>query len=144
MGALLKIIGLVMLLVGLVVAIAGIADGAVGGLLFGVALALIGGYALIAGSKEESGSGGGSMAATIGSQAKVCPDCAEQVNSAARKCRFCGFTFDEATIPVVPPAKPVFLAPRSCPTCARPMVPRAERGSRTWRCFNCGLEVNRE
>jgi len=25
--------------------------------------------------------------------AKVCPDCAEQVRPAARKCRFCGFRF---------------------------------------------------
>jgi Uncharacterised protein family UPF0547 len=29
---------------------------------------------------------------------KMCPDCAEQVRSAARKCRFCGHRFAESTV----------------------------------------------
>lgn len=28
---------------------------------------------------------------------KTCPDCAEQVRYAARKCRFCGYSFEQAT-----------------------------------------------
>jgi hypothetical protein len=30
---------------------------------------------------------------------KTCTDCAETVNAAARKCRFCGFSFD-TSVPV--------------------------------------------
>ena len=29
---------------------------------------------------------------------KTCPDCAEEVRVAARKCRFCGFTFDASAV----------------------------------------------
>lgn len=29
------------------------------------------------------------------SDVKICPDCAEQVPAAARKCRFCGYRFDD-------------------------------------------------
>ena len=43
---------------------------------------------------------------------KVCPDCAEKVRSAARKCRYCGYRFDRelqqpdsvASAPDVPPS----------------------------------------
>lgn len=31
---------------------------------------------------------------TTGPASKVCPDCAEEVKAAARKCRFCGYRFD--------------------------------------------------
>src|SRR5205809_7852643 len=30
---------------------------------------------------------------------KTCPDCAEEVRSAARKCRFCGYLFEPADKP---------------------------------------------
>lgn len=29
---------------------------------------------------------------------KACPDCAEDVRAAARKCRFCGYTFENASV----------------------------------------------
>jgi rubredoxin len=29
---------------------------------------------------------------------KVCPDCAEEVRIAARKCRFCGFVFENSVV----------------------------------------------
>ena len=37
-------------------------------------------------------------------ETKVCPDCAEEVLAAARKCRFCGYRFDA---PPPPPPRPV-------------------------------------
>jgi len=36
-------------------------------------------------------------------QLKGCPDCAERVQRAARKCRFCGFEFPEAEAAIEPP-----------------------------------------
>lgn len=41
---------------------------------------------------------------------KTCPECAESVQEAARKCRFCGYRFD------APPEKP--KATKVCPECA--------------------------
>lgn len=39
------------------------------------------------------------LAAPADADTKVCPDCAEEVKAKARKCRFCGFRFDEASSP---------------------------------------------
>lgn len=33
-----------------------------------------------------------------GAEFKACPDCAEDVRLAARKCRFCGYRFDEGEV----------------------------------------------
>lgn len=73
------------------------------------------------------------MASTDDRPTKTCPDCAEEVLEAARKCRFCGYRFDEAD-PPAPTAypgaeggllggllirrKPVTLTPRQLITAA--------------------------
>lgn len=47
---------------------------------------------------EHNGHGGGQAAGSPSAVAepdlKACPDCAEHVRSAARKCRYCGYRFD--------------------------------------------------
>jgi hypothetical protein len=42
------------------------------------------------------GGAGGVTETTIGADEKCCPDCAETVKKAARKCRFCGCDFTQA------------------------------------------------
>lgn len=108
MGPLLKIIGLLILLGGLGLAGSAYGDGSVFGMGLALVVFAIGAYALVAGSREgASGSPPLSSSAPTrpgpspsapGSGLKVCPDCAETVHAAARKCRYCGFMFDESTI----------------------------------------------
>lgn len=68
---------------------------------------------------------------------KTCPDCAEQVQAAARICRFCRHEFSEAppTITVAPPQPRIRHTPfgmKPCPSC----------GENNWhdatRCSQCG------
>jgi hypothetical protein len=40
-----------------------------------------------------------SPAPTATPEFKTCPDCAEEVRFAARKCRFCGYMFESADVP---------------------------------------------
>ena len=39
-------------------------------------------------------------------ETKLCPDCAEEIRAAARKCRFCGFVFPELTAPAASSVSP--------------------------------------
>lgn len=115
MGPLLRIVGLVMVLGGLFLLVQAIDEGTISGMVFSVALLAIGAYALISGASESGASprasGGAGFSSVPGPpprgrpDSKVCPDCAEAVNSAARKCRYCGYMFDESTI-VAPPSVP--------------------------------------
>lgn len=76
---------------------------------------------------------------------KRCPDCAEDVRAQARKCRFCGYQFDESTIPPepehvtapqgeIPPPVPATPGPEATPfTC--PSCGAFTSGVRVcWRC----------
>jgi hypothetical protein len=38
--------------------------------------------------------------ASTTADSKTCPDCAEEVRAAARKCRFCGYIFEDVTTPL--------------------------------------------
>lgn len=117
MGPLLKIIGLLTLLGGLGLVGSAYLDNSWFGILLGLCVLGIGVYALIASSNANQGGAPtadsaprptsarpGPSASTSG--LKVCPDCAETVNAAARKCRHCGFLFDESTITAPLPTPP--------------------------------------
>lgn len=109
MGSLLKVIGLGVVLAAGLLGVAGLASGSIGLVAFAVLLGMVGAYALVAGAREGGGTGGVA-------QAKSCPDCAEPVRAAARKCRFCGYAFGESAIPQAGPS----TATRSGP--AEPLV----------------------
>lgn len=132
MGPLLKIIGLLVLLGGLGLASSAYGDGSVFGMGLALVVFAIGAYALVASSRENLGGGpppaqsvdrptpSGPRPSGPGAALKTCPDCAESVNGAARKCRYCGYMFEESTI-----ITPVALSSAMGPT---PTAPASDTG----------------
>lgn len=127
MTQLLRVVGLAMALAGLFLGVQALSEGSVSAAVFALAILAIGAYALYS-SGSEGGSGAPTTPRTpappgVGPRpspvsgtglTKICPDCAEPVNAAARKCRYCGFMFDEATIIAPGPFSPP--APTPAPT----------------------------
>jgi hypothetical protein len=74
----------------------------------------------------------GGRSATVSSIAtKICPDCAESVQDAARKCRFCGYRFDGApaeavAAPVAAPPAVAVPEPAASPELARAVALEAQ------------------
>lgn len=134
MGSLLKVIGLGVLLAAGVIGAFALAGGSVALLALAVLLAVIGAYALFAGARESSGEG-----------RKVCPECAEPVQAAAHKCRYCGHAFDAATIPSQRRPSTSRINDDSdeahrCSRCGALTVDRITLVGPVWRCAACGLE----